>query len=270
MGWSFHAICWYIYCRKMGIGLWDNKYFCEHLSGQQWQIICVLYLSRLPLSFASTQKLGPDCVWICKGKQKRTKENKLKILGSANNLKNGRRMHGWRQCMSYTSSISSNFCRVFSKTRQLLLIIIGNSLDMILPLEFRQITLSSLSVYLWPNHNTEFMIWWISTNQKGVGSSLLQQVESSSTLSSLYFALKFIGCFTHRRGAPWKQERSRITGRVSRGPSPCWRRWCFHRLQHKKFQKVSCNLVMQGSYYSYSFVPGCYVNLLDFYQEYKV
>ena len=142
--------------------------------------------------------------------------------------------------MPYTGSISSNFCRVFNKTRQLLLIIIGNFLDMMLPWEFQQMALSSLSVYLWSNHNTEFMVGWISTNQKGVGSSLLQQVESSSTFSSLYFALKFIGCFTHRRGASRKQERSRIIGRVSWCPSPCWRRWCFHRLQCKKFQKVIC------------------------------
>ena len=61
--------------------------------------------------------------------------------------------------MPYTGSISSNFCRVFNKTRQLLLIIIGNFIDMMLPWEFQQMALSSLSVYLWSNHNTEFMIW---------------------------------------------------------------------------------------------------------------
>ena len=60
--------------------------------------------------------------------------------------------------MPYTGSISSNFCRVSNKTRQLLLIIIRNFLDMMLPWEFQQMALSSLSVYLWSNHNTEFMV----------------------------------------------------------------------------------------------------------------
>lgn len=145
---------------------------------------------------------------------------------------NGRSMAKENACHIVFQVISAGYLATTLK--------IGNSLDKMLPLKFQQMTLPSLSVYLWSNHNTEFMIWWISTNQKGVGSSLLQQVESSSTFSSLYFALKFIGCFTHRRGASRKQERSRIIGRVSWCPSPCWRRWCFHRLQCKKFQKVIC------------------------------
>lgn len=45
-----------------------------------------------------------------------------------------------------------------NKTRQLLLIIIRNFLDMMLPLEFQQMALSSLSVYLWSNHDPEFMV----------------------------------------------------------------------------------------------------------------
>ena len=60
--------------------------------------------------------------------------------------------------MPCSGSISSNFCRVFNKTRQLLLIIIGNFLDMMLPWEFQQMALSSLSVYLWSNHDPEFMV----------------------------------------------------------------------------------------------------------------
>ena len=41
-------------------------------------------------------------------------------------------------------------------------------------------------------------------------------------------------------------------------------------LSQAAMQKVSkSNLhVMQGSYYFYSFTPGCHVNLLDFYLEY--
>lgn len=50
MGWSFRAICQYINYGRRGIGLWQNKYFCEHLGGQQRQIICVLYLISRPSS----------------------------------------------------------------------------------------------------------------------------------------------------------------------------------------------------------------------------